>query len=110
MAIEKQLNRIELGNHFTRAVAVGNPREFTSGDKEEQEIAEACNRLVKNEFPPPIRLSSPGFSCSAREKSKPRNGAGEIFITAAAEIARETVSATNRFEHETGKPRKFARK
>ena len=48
MAIEKQLNRIELGNRFTRAVAVGNPREFTSGDKEEQEIAEACNRLVKN--------------------------------------------------------------
>ena len=42
MAIEKQLNRIELGNRFTRAVAVGNPREFTSGDKEEQEIAEAC--------------------------------------------------------------------
>ena len=38
MAIEKQLNRIELGNRFTRAVAVGNPREFTPG----------CNRLVKN--------------------------------------------------------------
>ena len=32
----------------TRAVAVGNPREFTQGDKEEQEIAEACNRLIKN--------------------------------------------------------------
>jgi hypothetical protein len=31
-------------------------------------------------------------------------------MTAAAEIARETVSATNRFEHETGNPRKFARK
>ena len=27
---------------------MGKPREFTSGDKEEQEIAEACNRLVKN--------------------------------------------------------------
>jgi hypothetical protein len=38
----------EIRNRFTRAVAVGNPREFTSGDKEEQEIAEACNRLVKN--------------------------------------------------------------
>ena len=36
-------------------------------------------------------------SCSARQKSKPRNGAGEIFMTAAAEIARETVSTTNRF-------------
>ncbi|HLK81264.1 MAG TPA: hypothetical protein VKT99_07180, partial [Xanthobacteraceae bacterium] len=28
-------------------------------------------------------------------KSKPRNGAGEIFVTAAAEIRRETVSAAN---------------
>jgi hypothetical protein len=44
------------------------------------------------------------------KKSQPRNGAGEIFITAAAEIARETVSATNRFGHETGNPRKFATK
>lgn len=36
-AIEKQLNKVELANRFTRAVAVGNPREFTQGDKEEQE-------------------------------------------------------------------------
>ena len=48
MAIENLLNRIELGNRFTRAIAVGNPREFSDGDKEEQEIAEACNRLIKN--------------------------------------------------------------
>jgi len=47
-AIEKQLNKVELANRFTRAVAVGNPREFTQGDKEEQEIAETCNRLIKN--------------------------------------------------------------
>lgn len=47
-AIEKQLNKVELANRFTRAVAVGNPREFTQGYKEEQEIAEACNRLIKN--------------------------------------------------------------
>ncbi len=47
-AIEKQLNKVELANRFTRAVAVGNPREFTQGDKEEQEIAEGCNRLIKN--------------------------------------------------------------
>jgi hypothetical protein len=31
-------------------------------------------------------------------------------MTAASEIARETVAATNRFERETSKPRKFARK
>ena len=48
MAIENLLNRIELGNRFTRAIAVGNPREFIAGEKEEQEIAEACNRLIKN--------------------------------------------------------------
>ena len=47
-AIDKQLNKVELANRFTRAVAVGNPREFTQAEKEEQEIAEACNRLIKN--------------------------------------------------------------
>jgi len=47
-AIEKQLNKVELANGFTRAVAVGNPRGFSSGEKEEQEVSEACNRLIKN--------------------------------------------------------------
>ncbi|MEZ5836617.1 MAG: Tn3 family transposase [Geminicoccaceae bacterium] len=47
-AIEKQLNKVELANRFTRAVAVGNPREFVQPEKEQQEIAEACNRLIKN--------------------------------------------------------------
>ena len=47
-AIEKQLNKVELTNRFTRAVAVGNPREFAEVEKDEQEIAEACNRLIKN--------------------------------------------------------------
>lgn len=31
-----------------RAVAVGNLREYTQAEKEEQEIAEGCNRLIKN--------------------------------------------------------------
>ena len=47
-AIEKQLNKVELANRFTRDVAVGNPRCFSQGEKEEQETAEACNRLIKN--------------------------------------------------------------
>ncbi|WP_108650941.1 Tn3 family transposase [Dongshaea marina] len=47
-AIERQLNKVELANRFTRAVAVGNPREFSQEEKDEQEIAEACNRLIKN--------------------------------------------------------------
>jgi len=46
--IEKQLNKVELSNRFSRAVAVGNPKEFVFGTKEEQEIAEGCNRLIKN--------------------------------------------------------------
>ena len=29
-------------------MAVGNPRAFTQTEKEEQKIAEACNRLIKN--------------------------------------------------------------
>jgi len=47
-AIEKQLNNIELANRFTRAVAVGDPRGYSQGEKEEQEISESCNRLIKN--------------------------------------------------------------
>jgi len=46
--IEKQLNKVELSNRFTRAIAVGSPREFLHAEKEEQEIAESCNRLIKN--------------------------------------------------------------
>ena len=44
-AIEKQLDRIEHVHRFTRAVSVGNPREFLQAEKEDQEMAEACKRL-----------------------------------------------------------------
>jgi TnpA family transposase len=47
-AIEKQLNKIENSQQFSRAVSVGNPREFTQADKQEQEVAEGCKRLIKN--------------------------------------------------------------
>ena len=47
-AIEKQLNKIELANGFTRAVAVGNPNGLEHADKADQEIAESCNRLIRN--------------------------------------------------------------
>ena len=47
-AIEKQLNKIELANGFTRAVAVGNPNGLEQADKADQEIAEGCNRLIRN--------------------------------------------------------------
>ena len=48
MAIEGVLNGIEHVHRFTRAVSVGNPREFLQAEKQEQEIAEACKRLIKN--------------------------------------------------------------
>jgi len=47
-AIEKQLDRIEHAHRFTCAVSVGNPREFLQAEKEDQELAEACKRLIKN--------------------------------------------------------------
>ena len=47
-AIERQLNKIEHAHRFTRAVSVGNPREFIQAEKQEQEIAEGCKRLIKN--------------------------------------------------------------
>ena len=47
-SIEKQLNKVELSNRFTRAVAVGNSHEYTQTEKEAQEVAEGCNRLIKN--------------------------------------------------------------
>ena len=46
--IERQLSKIELANGFTRAVAVGNPNGLEYAEKFEQEIAEGCNRLIKN--------------------------------------------------------------
>ena len=46
--IEQQLNKIEHAHRFTRAISVGNPREFIQAEKQEQEIAEGCKRLIKN--------------------------------------------------------------
>jgi len=48
MAIEKVLHGVEHVHRFTRAVSVGNPREFLQAEKEDQEMAEACKRLIKN--------------------------------------------------------------
>src|SRR5271165_3746480 len=48
MSIEKVLSGIEHVRAFTRAVSVGNPHEFLQAEKEDQEMAEACKRLIKN--------------------------------------------------------------
>lgn len=47
-AIEKQLNRGENSNKFSKAVAFGNNQEILFEEKEEQEIAENCRQLIKN--------------------------------------------------------------
>lgn len=46
--IEKQLNKIESANKFSKAVQIGNNNEFNHQTNEEQEIATSCKRLIKN--------------------------------------------------------------
>ena len=41
MDIERILNGVEYIHRFTRAVSVGNPREFLQAEKQEQEMAES---------------------------------------------------------------------
>jgi TnpA family transposase len=47
-AIEKQFNKCENSNKFSKAVSFGNNHEFLHGDRVEQQIAEGCKRLIKN--------------------------------------------------------------
>jgi TnpA family transposase len=47
-SIEKQLNKGEGSNKFSKAVSFGHSHEFIQGEKEDQEIAETCRRLIKN--------------------------------------------------------------
>lgn len=46
--IEKQLNKVELTNKFSKAVFFANNQEFKQGEREEQEIAAACKVLIQN--------------------------------------------------------------
>jgi len=46
--VEKQLNKVELSNKFSRAVFFDNNQEFKQGIKEEQEISVACKMLIQN--------------------------------------------------------------
>ena len=47
-AIEKQLNKVEASNKFSKAISFGHSHEFIQSEKEDQEIAEGCRRLIKN--------------------------------------------------------------
>jgi TnpA family transposase len=46
--IETQLNKGEGSQKFSRAVSFGHNQEFIQSEKEDQEIAEGCRRLIKN--------------------------------------------------------------
>jgi TnpA family transposase len=46
--IEKQLNKVESAQKFSKAISLAHTHEFTQGDKEERELAEGCRRLIKN--------------------------------------------------------------
>jgi TnpA family transposase len=46
--IEKQLNKVEASNKFSKAVFFGNNAEFTFASQEEQNIANNCKRLIQN--------------------------------------------------------------
>lgn len=47
-AVEKQLNRIELSNKFSKAILFGNNQEIQYSSKEEQEMVVGCQRLIQN--------------------------------------------------------------
>lgn len=47
-SIEKQLNKVEGSHKLAKAIALGNDHAFLQGDKEDQDIAEGCRRLIKN--------------------------------------------------------------
>lgn len=46
--VERQLNRIELSNKFSKAISFGNNQEIQYSAKEDQEIVVGCQRLIQN--------------------------------------------------------------
>lgn len=47
-AVEKQLNKGENANRFVEAICFSRTQEFPYAEKAEQEIADGCNRLIRN--------------------------------------------------------------
>jgi TnpA family transposase len=46
-AIEKQLNKVESSNKFSKAVSFGHSPEFMQSEKEDQEIADVSSRMLR---------------------------------------------------------------
>lgn len=76
-AIEKQLNKGEGANKFSKAIPFGHNKEFIQSEKEDQEIAEGCRRLIKNE-------SYVGITCISRTnlQQKKMKSVGRIWVEA----------------------------
>jgi TnpA family transposase len=47
-AVEKQLNKGESGNRFADAICFSRSQEYQYAEKTEQEMADGCNRLIRN--------------------------------------------------------------
>jgi TnpA family transposase len=47
-SIEKQLNKVENSHKLGKAISICNDHAFLHGEKEDQDIAEGCRRLIKN--------------------------------------------------------------
>ncbi len=47
-SIEAQLNKVESSNKFSKVISFGHNHEFIQSEKEVQDIAESCRRLIKN--------------------------------------------------------------
>jgi TnpA family transposase len=47
-AIEAQLNKVENANKFSKAISFGHTPAFVQSEKEDQDIAKSCRRLIKN--------------------------------------------------------------
>ena len=47
-AVEKQLNKGESANRFADAICFSRNQEFLYAEKAEQEMADGCNRLIRN--------------------------------------------------------------
>ena len=47
-SIEKQLNKIEHAHRFAKAIAFAGNQEISQAEKEDQEIAAECRRLIEN--------------------------------------------------------------
>jgi TnpA family transposase len=46
--IEKQLNKVEASQKFSRAICIGNYQELIGEDLEDLEVGELSRRLIKN--------------------------------------------------------------